>query len=175
MRDASLCFVFTLAMAGCTFPTVVPEALNTEFKPLGEVAFRERTAAFDEVRVRAVNCNLSKRTDGSWGGTLGDRAVDVSVSDTDVRGVEMVVSREASQQGRLVISGQFMGMIQRFEIDQDRVMVRTQVTNNTFGGRVVSERGAKYGPFQELELRGVAGDENPPWPQIAFALIAAFN
>jgi len=134
-----------------------------------------RTASFDDVRVRAPNCNLTKRTDGSWGGTMRDRALDVSVTETDIRGVDLRVTRAESETGRLVISGQFLGMIQRFEIDQDRVLVRTQAKSQNLGGRVVSEQGAKYGPFKELELRGVAGAEKAPWPQIAFALIAAFN
>lgn len=175
MRLVFLWVAVTLAFAGCNLAQVVPEALNTEFKPTGEVVFRERTASFDDVRVRAPNCNLTKRTDGSWGGTMRDRALDVSVTETDIRGVDLRVTRSESEKGHLVISGQFLGMIQRFEIDQDKVLVRTQAKSHNLGGRVVSERGAKFGPFQELELRGVAGAENAPWPQIAFALISAFN
>lgn len=177
MRLALLFASATLALAldGCALmPKTVPEA-NTEFKPSGEVVIRGRTAGFDAVRVRAVNCNLAKRTDGSWGGTFQERAVDVSVSDTHIRGVDVILTRQESQKGHLVITGNFNGKMARFEVEGDKVLVRTAVTNRNLTGRTDEGAVVKYGPFQELELRGEAGIESPPWPQIAFALLSVFN
>ena len=68
--------------AGCAFPQVVPEALSEDYKPTGEVKMYDRGATFDAVRVRSPHSNLSKRTDGSWGGVLEKQAIDVTVTDT---------------------------------------------------------------------------------------------
>lgn len=172
----ALTFAGLLLVCGaCALPQVVPEALSTEFKPTGEVVFRERTASFDGSRVRAPACNLSRRTDGSWGGTLGGRALDVSVTPTHVRGVDFVMARDQAEQGKLIITGQYLGRIFRFEVLNDRVVVRTPSNSLTLPGRIVSERGAAYGVMQELQLRGEAGVENQPWPQFGLALMAAFN
>lgn len=175
MRLAFLSASAALALAGCALmPKTVPEA-NTEFKPSGEVVIRGRTAGFDAVRVRSVNCNLAKRTDGSWGGTFQERAVDVSVTDTHIRGVDVILTRQESQKGHLIITGNFNGKMARFEVDGDKVLVRTPVTSRNLTGRTDEGAVVKYGSLQELELRGEAGVENPPWPQIAFALLSVFN
>jgi hypothetical protein len=176
MRKLILMTLFVV-LAGCTLPTVVPEAQNTEYKVTGEVVAYGRTATFDAYRVRSVNCNLTKRTDGSWGGTFGDqgRAVDVSVDDAHVRGVDFNLNREDSKPGSMIITGQFQGRIFRFEMDANQALVRTSAKSLTYPGRIVGDNVVKYGPMQNLELRGEAGKEAPPWPQIGFALLAAFQ
>jgi hypothetical protein len=164
-----------LVFSSCTFPTVVPEALNTEFKPKGEVIAYGRTVSFDEVRVRSPHCNLSKRTDGSWGGTFNERALDVSVTGDRVRGVEFTLSREMSEANKLVITGQFQGRIYRFELDDKQALIRGPSASMTFPGRQVSPAGAVYGPMGNLQLKGEAGSDMPPWPQIGFALMAMMH
>jgi hypothetical protein len=163
-----------LFAAGCDLPTVVPEAQASEYVPVGEVMFRDRGASFDAVRVRSPKCNLAKRTDGSWGGTFADRPMDVTVTETTIRGVEFMLTREDSKPGHVVITGQFQGRIYRFELDENQALVRTASTSLTFPGRIIGESVVKYGPMQNLELRGEAGLENAPWPQLGFALMAAF-
>lgn len=167
--------IILAVVTGCTFPTVVPEAQSAEYVPLGEVMYRERSCSFDAVRVRGPGANLAKRTDGSWGGTLVDRAMDVSVDEARVKGVEFSMTRESSRPGHTIITGQFQGRIYRFELSENQAIVRTPTTSLTFSGRVVGEKTVKFGPMQELELRGEAGAEAPPWPQVGFALMAAFN
>ena len=164
-----------LFVAGCALPKTVPEALSADFKPTGEVSMRGRTASFDAWRVRAPNCNLSKRTDGSWGGTFQERALDVSVTEKQIRGVEMTMTHEHTSDGKEIITGQFLGKLARFELDGEKVLIRTQGTSATLHGRVAGEQVVSYGALHELELRGEAGAPNPPWPQLAFALMAAFN
>ena len=167
--------VGVVALSSCNFPTVMPEALNTEFKSTGEVALYNRSAAFDAYRVRSVKCNLSKRTDGSWGGTLAERPVDVSVTDTRVSGVDFLLTREMSEGNKLVITGQFQGRIFRFEFDDKRALIRAPNQSVTLDGRQVGPQQTAYGPQGNLQLRGEAGGDNPPWPQLAFALIAMMN
>lgn len=161
--------------SGCAFPQVVPEALNTEFKPTGEVFMYDRSCGFDAVRVRSPSVNLSKRTDGSWGGVLDKEPVDVSVTDTTVRGVNFVLTREESSPGRLVITGQFRGRIYRFEFEEGIARIRGSRESLDFKTRAPIENGVAYGPMKSLQLRGEAAAESPPWPQLAFALLAMFN
>ena len=159
----------------CSFPTVVPEALNNEFKPTGEVLLYNRTVSFDSVRVRSPVINLAKRTDGSWGGTFINHPVDVSVTDSRISGVNFLMTREASEGNKTVITGQFQGRIYRFELDPEQVMIRSPAQSMTFPGRQVSANLTTYGPMGNLQLKGEAGGESPPWPQIAFALMAMMH
>ena len=164
-----------LALSGCVLPQVVPEALNTEFVAKGEIRSHERTASFDAVRVRSPLMNISKRTDDSWGGTFDGRAIDVSVDGDNVRGVNLTLTRGDSKPGQMVVTGQFEGRIYRFELDANRALVRTPTASVTYPGRVIGEQKTMYGPAGELALMGEASAEAPPWPQFAFALLAAFH
>lgn len=159
-----------MVVAGCSFPTVVPEALNTEFKPSGEVLAYSRIVSFDSVRVRSPHVNLSKRTDGSWAGTFAERPVDVSVTDSRVRGVDFILNRDV-EGNKVIITGQFQGRIYRFELDDQQAMIRGPNSSMTYPGRQNTPRGIMYGPMGNLELRGEAGHELAPWPQIGFALM----
>jgi hypothetical protein len=172
---ASHLVVAILAFSSCNFPTVMPEALNTEFKPTGEVLLYNRTASFDAYRVRSPKCNLSRRTDGSWGGVLAERPVDVTVTDRRISGVELMLTKEMSEDNKLVITGQFQGRIYRFELDDKRAIMRAPNNAFTLDGKQVGPQQTTYGPAGNLQLRGEAGAENPPWPQIGFALMAMMN
>ena len=167
--------VAAVALSSCNFPTVVPEALNTEFKATGEVQLYNRSAAFDAYRVRGVKCNLSKRTDGSWGGTLNERPVDVTVTDTRVSGVDFILTREKSEGNKMVVTGQFQGKIYRFELDENQALIRAPNNSVTLPGRQVSPTQTTYGAQGNLQLKGEAGSDNPPWPQLAFALVAMMS
>ena len=171
----ALVTVALLALSSCNFPTVVPEALNTEFKATGEVLLYDRTAAFDAYRVRSPKCNMSKRTDGSWGGVLAERPIDVTVTANRISGVELMLTREASELNKIVITGQFQGRIYRFELDDKRAIMRAPNVSFTLDGRQVGPQQTTYGQQGNLQLRGEAGGENPPWPQLAFALMAMMN
>lgn len=171
----SIVGLVVVLLSGCVLPQTVPEAMNTEFVAKGEVRVRGRSASFDAVRVRNAVINISKRTDGSWGGTFDSRPVDVSVTDDTIRGVELLISRKDSTADKTIITGQFQGRIYRFELDANQALVRTPNMSMTFPGRVVAEGQTSFGASQDFVLVGEAGKESPPWPQIAFALMAAFN
>jgi hypothetical protein len=163
--------LFLLACSACATTPAVPEK---EYRPAGEVRYYNRSASFDETRVRSVKCNLQRRADGTWGGVIDGRAIDVSVNDITVRGVDIIVNREESRPGKQVFTAQFQGRIFRFEISDDSVSVRTGSMSANYPGRLLGEGVSRFGPNGELELRGESSLENPPWPQLAFALIAAF-
>lgn len=167
--------IVALLLCSCSFPTVMPEALNTEFKPTGEVLVYNRTVSFDAVRVRSPECNLSKRTDGSWGGTLNQRPLDVNVYGEKVRGVDFTMTREQSDANHLVITGQFQGRIYRFELDDQKAIIRGPSASMNYPGRQVSPNQTTYGGQGNFQLRGEAGAENPPWPQIGFAFMAMMH
>lgn len=171
---ASLIVVAAL-FSSCNFATVVPEAQNTEFKATGEVLLYNRTVSFDAYRVRSPKCNLSKRTDGSWGGVMIERPIDVTVTDKRISGVEFMLTREQSEANHTVITGQFQGRIYRFEFDDNRAIIRAPNSSFTLDGRQVGQTQTTYGPQGNLVMKGEAGSENPPWPQIGFALMAMMN
>lgn len=161
-------------LASTCFPTVVPEA-NSEFKPTGEVLLYNRSVSFDAVRVRSPDLNMTKRTDGSWGGIFENQALDVSVTDTKITGVNFLLTREMSDGKRTVITGQFMGRIYRFEFDDQEIMFRAPSKSMNYPGRQIAKDQTTYGPRGDVQLRGEAGIDNPPWPQIGFALMALMH
>lgn len=161
-------------MSACTLPTVVPEALNSDFKPTGEIVARSFTSSFDDFRVRSPMCNLSKRTDGSWGGTCAERGIDVSMYGQSVRGIDFTLHLDTSKPGVTTVTGQMYGKIYRFEFSEDKAVVRTPNVSATYSGKAVLPGVVKYGADGELELRGQAGATPVPWPQFGFALMAAF-
>ena len=90
-------------------------------------------------------------------------------------GVELMLTREKSEGNRTVITGQFQGRIYRFELDENRAIMRAPNNAFTLDGRLESPNLTTYGPQGNLQLRGEASGDNPPWPQIAFALMAMMN
>lgn len=161
-----------LVLSACTLPQVMPEVRETPFVPTGEVVLYDRNASFDAVRVRSPHANLSRRVDGSWAGVLHGRPVDVSVTETRVTGVDLVLTRAESFPGVVVITGQFRGRLYRFELDDRRAKLWGPAVSVELSGREVGPTQTTYGPQGNLELRGEAGGPLPPWPQLAFALLA---
>lgn len=163
---ASLC-----VLSGCAalFPASVPEAA-TEFKPTGELNFYDKSASFDPWRVRAVNANITKRTDGSWGGMVRDEALDVTVTAQEITGALLKLVREDTADG-YVITGQINGAIVRYEVLKDKLVIRTGRQSFTLGRRDATS----FGSRGEFTLAGEAANPEAPWPQIGLALLAMFN
>ncbi len=173
MRSTLVALSLLVFSTSCAMrAAALPEA---EFKPTGEVSLYDRTISFDSTRVRSAQCNMTQRSDGSWGGVLDQRPLDVSVTPTRITGVDFNLTRDTSQPGKFVITGQFQGRIYRFELDDQQAMIRAPSKSLTLPGRLVGENQTSYGAQANLQLRGEAGAENPPWPQIAFALVAMMH
>ena len=161
-----------LLLGACAlFPQPLPET-TTEFVATGEVSLHLAGAAFDAVRVRKPNVNLSKRSDGSWGGVMSGQAIDVSVTPNRLSGVNLTLKLEESGGPKgTVITGQFHGDIVRFEIGPEQAVIRTSNHSTT-----LTRSGPNtFGPRGELELKGEAALPEPPWPQFALAMLAAFT
>jgi hypothetical protein len=159
-----------LLVAACA-TTQGASAPETPYVPTGEVVLRNRTASFDATRVRSPYMNLSRRSDGSWGGVIKEYPVDFSVTDTRISGVNFSMTREESEGRHLIITGQFQGRIFRFEFDTQRALIRAPTTSATFEGMKAADGVVRYGPMGNLELRGEAASARPPWPQIGLALV----
>ncbi len=168
----------TLLLCGCAAimgPEMVPEAKG-DYTPTGEIQMLDKGATFDGARVRNPRWNLSKRVDGSWGGTVVDpgnrtQPIDVSVTPKSIKGVDLVLSVESEDDQNLVIVGQHQGRIMRFELHPDMVVIRTNTQSYTFH----KTGDGVYGAKGEMILKGDANKTPHPWPQIALAMMAAFD
>jgi hypothetical protein len=168
-----------LLVGSCVFPQVVPEA-SGEFHPTGSIQRGALGASFDGARIVSPNITLSRRTDGSWGGRFalagsGDaQALDVSVAEHEVRGVDFVMVRERDG-AKTTISGAFKGKTFRFELSPALLSVHTTRFSGDYAGREqLGDGSVRYGPRGELSLTGEAAAETIAWPQLGFALVAAF-
>jgi hypothetical protein len=154
---------------------VVPEAKG-DYNPSGEVQFMDHGATFDGCRVRNPHVSFTKKTDGSWGGTIVDpgnitQALDLTVTPKKISGVDIVLTLENQDDQNTVIVGQYQGRILRFEFHPDVVQIRTSSQSFTFH----KHDDQTWGPKGELLLKGEAGKAPQPWPQIALAMLAAFD
>jgi hypothetical protein len=147
----------------------VPEAA-TEFKPTGELNFYDKSASFDPWRVRSPNANITKRTDGSWGGVVRDEPLDVTVTADQITGAVIKLVRQDTAEG-YVITGQIDGAIVRYEVLKDKLLIRTTRQSFTLGRRDANSFGGKG----EFTMAGEAANPEAPWPQIGLALLAMFN
>jgi hypothetical protein len=169
-RSLASC-VSLCVLSGCAamFPSSVPEAA-TEFKPTGELNFYDKSASFDPWRVRGVNANITKRSDGSWGGLIRQEPLDVTVTADEITGAQIKVVRQDTADG-YVITGQINGAIVRYEILKDKLLVRTRTVSFTLGRRDANS----FGGRGEFTLSGEAASPEAPWPQIGLALLSMFN
>ncbi len=142
---------------------------SSDFQPLGSIVFQGGSASFDADRVVGPRINVSRRTDGSWGGTLDNQAIDVSVSSNRIAGSYINLHIEQTP-GGMIITGQWQNKIMRFEFTPERAVVRTPTRSFTLGGR----GDGTYGPQGELDLSGLAAIPHPPVPQFPLALVASF-
>ncbi|HME89862.1 MAG TPA: hypothetical protein VKE49_00450 [Myxococcaceae bacterium] len=144
-------------------------AKSAGFQPTGAIVFARGSASFDANRVAGPRINVTKRSDGTWAGTLDDQIVDVTVNGNRLVGSFMTMSVEQSSNG-VLITGQWLGRILRFQVTPDQVVVRTPNRSLTLNRKGEGE----YGPGGELRLSGEAALLNPPMPQFALAMAATF-
>ncbi len=169
MRAALLMLV--VVMTGCATTPEGP-AMPAEYKPTGEVVLIRNQATFDAWRVMNPGCNMRKRGDGSWAGTIQGQTVDVNVYENRISGVGMVFTREIKD-NRIIITGQFNSQIVRFELDGEKAMIRFPGQSYTLNGHLEEPGKFTWGQNAELQFKGDAAQAVPPWPQIAFAMLAA--
>jgi hypothetical protein len=146
----------------------VPEK-STAFEPTGTIVFMRGSASFDANRVAGPRINVTKRSDGTWAGTLDEQSVDVTLKGNRIVGAFMTLSWEQSSSG-VLITGQWLGRILRFEVTPEQALVRTPNRSLTLSRKAEGE----YGPGGELRLTGEARMLNPPMPQFGLAMAATF-
>ncbi len=169
MKTTTTVWVMVCVLTACQHLGVAADASEAPFEPTGAVQYLARGASFSSTRVVGPNVNLTKRSDGSWGGRLLDQPVDVNEYEHRIGGVDFTLQVEATPSGQLV-TGQFQGESLRFEIDKAMIRVRAGRESFTLGAHGVGH----YGSAGEFELSGDAARPMPPFPQLAFAMIGAF-
>lgn len=157
-------------------PQRVAEA-SKPFEPTGGVKRYGGTATFDAVRVRGPGVEMTKRTDGTWGGRLQAWEFEVSVHGNTISGVETRNLRQVTQGGfSMVNSGDEQDVVvdgvidhyrYHFEVHPDRFVVGEGARQRV----LMRNDDGTYGPDHNVVLGGDAGGGLPPWPQIAFAMI----
>ncbi len=164
----SLCAVALLA-AGCKTLTEAPDEVEKPFAPTGAVTFKGGSASFDDAHVQGPLINASRRADGDWGGTLNGQPLDITVKPDRLVGSYLNMKIEQNMTG-LVMTGQWMNRIHRFEVSNEQILVRLPSASFTLHRSGEGE----YGPAAALKLTGDAAKPTPPMPQFALALLATF-
>jgi hypothetical protein len=118
--------------------------------PRGEVFAQQGSASFDSTNVRGTDVNMSRQPDGRWAGWLNGSFVTVSVDGNTVRGPNVSLTYERTGK---------------------ETRVHGLLGTGTVSITVPNEpKGAAWHNFR---LTGTAADQDPPVPQMIFALIAA--
>jgi hypothetical protein len=168
----------SLITFGCAsvLPPRVPEA-SRPFEPTGSVKRIGGVATFDAVRVRGPGVEMTKRTDGSWGGRVQAWEIEASVSGNTIAGVETRALRPVSQstftmhnsgdEQDMVVDGILDHYEYHFEVHPDRVVIGAGARKRV----LMKNDDNTYGPNHNVSLGGDAGGGLPPWPQIAFAML----
>jgi hypothetical protein len=170
----------SLMGTGCVMPELVPEARG-DFKATGSIERGPLGASFNSARVLSPSINLGKHTDGSWSGQFSQgrggltEPIDVSVTDSSIRGVRFTMTRARPATGREVYDGSFNGKQFHFELSADGLAVHTTHYSATYGTVKLGKTRSEFGEGGALVLTGDAADVTaPPWPQMAFAMLASF-
>lgn len=142
---------------------------SADYKQTGAVYCAFGNATFDATSVRGSRINVSRRADGSWGGTLSDYSIDVNVTARSIIGANLRLNVEQAADG-YIITGLLDENQLRFEVKADHFLARTR----THGFSLPASGPGRYGPLGEVRFEGVAASASPPEPQVALALVAAF-
>lgn len=143
---------------------------SSSFVPQGTITSQFGNASFDASHVVGPKINASMRSDGSWGGTIGSetKALFHTYKDGTLSGPDLVltISKAGNQ---LVITGQYLGRILRFEVTPTTLLVRTDVRSLNFGG----DGAGNYRGATTVTFTGEA-IALPPTVPFALALVATF-
>lgn len=176
--------------SGTPIPVSTPspgEAKPRDFQATGEIFFDAQGAgtsvAFSDFRIVGPRANMTRDSSGNWGGSLSDKNMIVTVQPGRITGdgVDLYVVRKnltVSVQGMYfqrqvwftMKPGEIQGTTDGGRCSFD--LTPTQVPNNppgTYMGGVGCGGSLRQGT---LQLTGTAANiENPPMPQLIFALL----
>ena len=159
-----------LALAACATTSDGSGAAAAEFKPTGTIAGFVSSASFDATHVQGPKVNASLRSDGSWGGTIGEPSIALFhiYKDGTLTGPNFTLTITKTGD-TLIITGQHTGRILRFEASPTSLRVRTASRSLDFNG---DGNGLYSGP-KTVTFTGDA-IALPPTVPMALALTAAF-
>ncbi len=164
----------------CASAPLVPEAQG-EFRPTGVIQRGAHGASFNASRVVSPNISLAKHADGSWSGQFALAGngttvpLDVSVSESAIRGVGFVLTRSTPSPGLTVFDGLFDQKRFHFEVSHDAFTIHTTRYTAAYGTPRAEGDQLFFGENKELILQGAATDVTAPqWPEMGLALVAAF-
>ena len=175
-RQTLLAAACTLALAACatgsdaTGGTSPAASSSADFKPTGSITGFVSNASFDATHVQGPVINASLRSDGTWGGTIGQPSIPLfhTYKDGTLTGPDFTLT--ISKAGDLLtITGQHTGRILRFEVSPTSLRIRTPSRSMDFNG---DGNGIYSGP-KTVTFTGDA-IALPPTVPMALALCASF-
>ena len=168
MRGSLVLFgIISLAQFACQHSGGMP-GQPLDDKPTGEIRLRGGSASFNATRVFGPKVNVTRRSDGSWGGTLFDHALDVSVRGNTISGAYEKLYIEELPNG-VNIDGLWREQMIHFVVSKDQFLVNTPMLSFS----VYRTADGVYGAREDVKLIGEAANLHPPMPQFALALVAA--
>ena len=169
-RQTLLAAACTLALAACATTSDGSGAPAAEFKPTGSITGFVSNASFDATHVQGPKVNASLRSDGTWGGTIGEPSIPLfhTYKDGTLTGPQFTLTITKTGD-LLVITGQHTGRILRFEASPTSLRVRTPSRSIDFNG---DGNGVYSGP-KTVTFTGDAV-ALPPTVPMALALTASF-
>jgi hypothetical protein len=171
-RQTLLAAACTLALAACATSSegtsATAAASKGDFTPTGSVSGFTGNASFDATRVVGPKINASLRSDGTWGGTIGDRPLFHAFKDGTLSGPDLTLNITKAGDV-LTITGQIQGRILRFEVSPALLRVRTDTRSMDFNG----DGTGVYSGMKTVTFTGDAVGL-PPTVPMALALTASF-
>jgi hypothetical protein len=170
-RQTLIAAACILALAACATDGAGGAAGGTaDFTPTGAVTGFTGNASFDATRVQGPKINASQRSDGSWGGTLGEPSIPLFhvYKDGTLTGPDFTLTISKAG-GLLTITGQLKGRILRFEVSATSLRARTDSRSLDFNG----DGNGVYSGARTVTFTGQAVGL-PPTVPFALALVAAF-
>ncbi len=140
-------------------------------KPAGTLNLNATTARFDTDAVEGPTVSMKRRPDGSWGGTLQGKPLDVRLNGDRLVGSELKgeLRRKGSE---LRMEGQWQGTRFRYELTPERLVVRLGTAGADYLRQPDGALQAQSHSQRGGSLTGAEGLLDAPLP-LLLALIAA--
>lgn len=141
---------------------------TSDFQPTGEViSSLGSSVAFNDDRILGPEINLTRRTDGTWAGTINDTLVDIRVKEGNLHGIHIDLHWESTD-GGFKAQGLIGQRIIRVQVDEKWLEVQNGRTSaslwRTGPGTFEDTRGS-------MRLEGEA--QALRMPQTVLALLVA--
>ncbi|MCI0672384.1 MAG: hypothetical protein L0Y64_18185 [Myxococcaceae bacterium] len=165
----------SVAGQGCATTGSAGGQEQSDFQKSGEVVVTtggtSGSASFDARRVVGPNVNVSRRDDGSWAGPVNGQFYSFTMTPGRIAAANFTLSYEETPTG-VTMNGYIQGRMFRFEVNDTQLVVRTASGRSLTLPRYSAQ---EFGQSGNVKFLGEASQQNPPMPQLAFALLGAFG